>query len=128
MLAAGLVLRFEPGVPVALALLGAAYLALLGFEGNAVDARAALVAGALFATAELAYWSLELRKAVADEPGTSLRRVASVAGLVLGVIALGTALLALAESVPASGAGLTLLGAAAAVVAVALLAGAARRA
>ena len=57
---------------------GGEYVAVLGFE-DALDTRAPLVAGALFVVAELGYWSLELRGAVADEPGTYLRRVALLA-------------------------------------------------
>jgi hypothetical protein len=127
-LTVALVLRFPPAVPLAVALLGAEYVALLGFEGGGIDVRAPLVAAALFAVAELAYWSLELRDAVTAEPGTHLRRVALLAGLSLAVVALGTALLALVEAVSARGPALDVLGAAAAVGAVALLALAARRA
>lgn len=126
-LAAGLVLRLAPAVPVAVALLAAGYAALLGLEGETLDARAPLVAAALLATSELAYWSLELRPGLTDEAGASLRRLSLLAGLALAVVTLGTGLLALAEGVAASGSTLVLLGAAAAVGAVGLLALAARR-
>ena len=66
----------------AIALLGAEYVAILGFEADALDTRAPLVAGALLAVAELAYWSLELRVPVVDEAGTYLRRIALLATLV----------------------------------------------
>ena len=99
----------------------------LGFEADALDTRAPLVAGALLAVAELAYWSLELRVPVADEAGTSLRRLALLAALVLGALALGAVLLALVEAVSAGGPAIDLLGAAAAVGALALLALAARQ-
>lgn len=126
-LAAGLALRVAPAIPVAVALLGAEYVALLGFEGEALDTRAPIVAAALLAVAELGHWSLELRERVADEAGTSLRRVGLLAGLLVGALALGVVLLALAEAVSAAGPVVDLLGAAAAVSALALLALAARR-
>ncbi|HUH15923.1 MAG TPA: hypothetical protein VML35_08570 [Gaiellaceae bacterium] len=127
MLAAGLALRVAVAIPLAVALLGLEYVALLGFEGEALDLRAPFVAAALYAVAELGYWSLELRDAVADEAGTYLRRVALLAGLLLATVALGVGLLALVEAVTARGPALDVLGAAAAVGALALLALAARR-
>ena len=127
-LAAGLALRFAPAVPVALVLLAGAYAALLGHEVDGLDTRAPVVAAALFAVAELAYWSLELRGAVADEPGTYLRRAALLAVMLAGVVAIGIVLLAVVEAVSAGGLAVELVGAAAAVAAVALVALAARRA
>ncbi|MBA2296602.1 MAG: hypothetical protein H0W14_01015, partial [Actinobacteria bacterium] len=56
LLAAGLALRVALAIPVAVALLGTEYVTLLGFEGEALDARAPLVAAALLAVAELGYW------------------------------------------------------------------------
>jgi hypothetical protein len=127
LLAGALVLRFAPAVPAAVAILGAEYAALLGFEGEALDTRAPVVAAALLGVAELGYWSVEVRRPVADEAGTSLRRLALLALLLVGVLALGMALLAIVEAVSAGGAAVDLLGAAAAIGAVALLALAARR-
>jgi hypothetical protein len=127
-LAAGLALRFAPAVPVAVVVLAGAYAALLEHEVEGLDTRAPVVAATLFAIAELAYWSLELRGAVADEPGTYFRRAALLAIMLAGVIALGTVLLAVVEAVSAGGLAVELAGAAAAVTAVALVAFAARRA
>ena len=127
LLAAGLGLRFAPALPVAVAILGSEYVALLGFEGDALDTRAPVVAAALLAVAELGYWSLELRRPVAAEPGTSLRRLGLLAALLGGVVAVGVVLLVLVESVSAGGPAVDLLGAVAAVGALALLALAARR-
>lgn len=127
-LAAGVVLRFAPAVPVAVVLLGGAYAALLGHEVDGLDTRAPLVGAALFAAAELAYWSMELRSAVADEPGTYARRAALLAVSLGGVIAIGTVLLALVETVSAGGIAVELVGAVAAIAALALVALAARRA
>jgi hypothetical protein len=127
LLAAGLAFRVAVAVPVAVALLGAGYVALLGFEGEALDARAPLVAAALLAVSELAYWSLELRGAVADEAGAYLRRLALLAATMAGVTTIGVVLLAVAEGVETGGAAIDLLGAVAAVSALVLLALAARR-
>jgi hypothetical protein len=126
-LAGGLVLSVPATIPAAVALLGAEYVAILAFEADALDTRAPLVAGALFAVAELAYWSLELRRPVADEAGTSLRRLGLLAGLVVGVLALGAVLLAVVEAATTGGPAVDILGAVAAVGALALLALAARR-
>jgi hypothetical protein len=127
LLAAGLAVRVALVVPLAIVLLGAGYVALLGFETDSLDVRAPLVAAALYAIAELAYWSLELRGAVADERGTYLRRLALLAGSLAGVTLLGVGLLALVETVEAGGAALDLVGAAAAIGTLVLLALAARR-
>jgi hypothetical protein len=122
LLAAGLAVRFAVAIPVAVALLGAEYVALLGVEGGSLDTRAPLVGGALLCVAELAYWSLELRGAVADEAGTYLRRVSLLAALLLGVTCAGVVLLSVVEAVSAEGAVFDLLGALAAVGALTLVA------
>ena len=122
LLAGGLVLRRPIAIPAAVFLLVAPYVARLGFETDGLDTRAPLIAGLLFATTELAYWSLELRGSLADEPGTYLRRVALLSGLVVGTIAAGTALLAVVQGVAARGSAVDTVGAIAAVGAVALLA------
>jgi hypothetical protein len=126
-LAAGLALSISMAVPLAIGLLGAEYVAILGFETDALDTQAPLVAGALLAVAELAYWSLELRTLVVDEAGTYLRRIALLATLVLGVVGVGAVMLTLVELVAAGGIAVDILGAVAALGALALLALAARR-
>ena len=127
LLAGGLVLSIPATIPAAVALLGAEYVAILGFETDALHTQAPLVAGALLAVAELAYWSLELRVPVADEAGTYLRRIALLATLLLGVVGLGAVVLTLVEVVAAGGIAVDIAGAAAALGAVALLALAAHR-
>jgi len=126
-LAAGLVLSLPVAIPAAVALLGAEYVAILGFESDTIDTRAPLVAGALLAVAELGYWSLELRVPVVDEAGTYVRRIALLATLLLGVVGLGAVVLTLVEVVEAGGIAVDIAGAAAALGALALLALAARR-
>lgn len=127
LLVAGLVLRRTVAIPVALALLAAPYVVVLAFEVDALDERAPVVAAALLAVAELAYWSLELRGTLADEPGTYLRRASLLALLVVGTVLGGTAILALVAQVGARGAAVDAAGAAAALGALALLAVAASR-
>ena len=122
LLAAGLVIRRPIGIPVAIVLLAAPYVAVLGFEVDGLDTRAPLIAALLFSVAELAYWSLELRGTLADEPGTHFRRLALLAALAMGTIAAGTVVLVVAEQVAADGPAFEIAGAAAAVGAIALLA------
>lgn len=109
-------------IPLAVLALALPYTAIVTLEIEELDSRAALVAALLFGSTELAYWSLELRGALTDEPGTYLRRVALVAGLMLGVFAGGTAVLALVEGFTARGPTIDAIGVAAALVVVGLLA------
>ena len=127
LLAGGLVLRWPVLIPAAVCMLATPYVAALGFELDALDTRAPLIAALLFVVAELAYWSLELRGALADEPGTYLRRVALLALLAVVTIAGGTVVLAIVGAIAARGVAIDLLGAVAAVGAIALLALAAVR-
>jgi len=127
LLAVGLVLQRPIVIPAAICVLAAPYVAELGFELDGLDTRAPLLAGLLFVIAELAYWSLELRGTLADEPGTYLRRVALLAALTVATIAAGTVVLAVVEGVEARGVAIDLVGAVAAVGAIALLALAAVR-
>ena len=127
LLAVGLVLQRPIVIPAAICVLTAPYVAELGFEIDGLDTRAPLLAGLLFVVAELAYWSLELRGTLADEPGTYLRRIALLAALTVATIAAGTVVLAVVEGVEARGVAIDLLGTAAAVGSIALLALAAAR-
>jgi hypothetical protein len=127
LLAAGLALRRPVAVPVALLALGGGYGVSLGVEGGELDARAPALAAALFLLAELAYWSLELRGAVADERGAYLRRIGLLATLALGTLAVGAGLLALVDVGERGGLALEALGAFAAVAALAIVALATRR-
>jgi hypothetical protein len=117
-------------IPLAVLALVLPYVAILTLEIESLDSRAALLAALLFGATELAYWSLELRGALADEPGTYLRRGALVAALGVGTFAACTAVLAVVEGIATRGPTVDALGAAAALTAVALLflAAAARRA
>ena len=127
LLTLALVLRRPIAIPAAIIVLTAPYVAGLGFEIDGLDTRAPLIAALLLAVAELAYWSLELRGTLSDEPGTYLRRVALLAGLAVGTIAAGTVVLALVEQAGDGGTAADIAGAVAAVGAIALIAVAAVR-
>ena len=110
-------------------MLGAGYaLALaLGPERATVDAAVPLVAAALLVVAELAYWSLELRDPGSWEGPLLVRRVAALGALALVSLALGS-IVVLATAVELRGGlGLDLVGVAAAVATLAVLAALARR-
>lgn len=127
LLGVGFAVRTPLAVPLAIAGLGAGYAAALALDDGPLDARAPVVAAALFLVAELAYWSLELRDAVADEAGAHLRRIGFLAALILGALAVGSGLLAVVDAGEGEFAGLELLGALAAVAALAIVALGARR-
>jgi hypothetical protein len=130
-LVAALALELPRLVPVALVLLGGLYGAQLAVDDAGVDAAAVLLAGGVFLTAELAYWSLEEQAGARTAPGELLRRLATVIGFALGALPLGAALLLLVEGVRTRGLAVDVLGAAAAaatLIAVALFARGQRRA
>jgi hypothetical protein len=111
-------------VPWPVVLLAAEYAWSLG--GGDVDTLSPLVAGMLLVIAELAYWSLELRSRTHDAERLVERRAGLIAALGIGAVALGGLVLA-ATSVQL-GAGVTtdLVGVAAAVAALAVVATLAR--
>ena len=78
-------------VPPALVALAAAYALPLG---AGVDGRAPVVAAALVLIAELAYWSLEPGIATAGDGSTLVSRGLFVAGVTLGALLAGTAMVA----------------------------------
>lgn len=123
----GLLLRTPTAVPAAIVLLGGEYALVLSIDGSALDTRAALVAAGLLATAELAYWSLELRAQITDESGSYARRLAILALLALGALALAGVLLAAVDLAGREGLAVEIAGAAAALAAVVLLWSLARR-
>jgi hypothetical protein len=127
LLLVGLLLRVPAAIPAAMVVLGAEYAALLAVEDGALDGRAPVLAAALFAIAELGYWSLELRDAVADEPGTYLRRLGLLSGLTLGALAVGELMLVLVDLSERGGIAIEAVGVAAAVAALAIVAAAGRR-
>jgi len=121
MLAIGLLLRLPAVIPAAIVIVGIEYAVTLAGEDRAIDPRAPVLAAICFAAAELGYWSLELRDAVADEPGAYLRRLGLLAGLTLGALALGQLLLALVDVSERGGIAIEALGVVAAVAALAIV-------
>jgi hypothetical protein len=120
-LAVGLLLRWPTPVPAALVLLGGQYALVLSVEGATLDGRAAVVAAGLLVVAELAYWSLELRAEITDEPGSYARRLAVLALLSLGALALAGVLLTIVDVAGREGLAIEIAGAAAAFAAVVVL-------
>lgn len=120
-------LAWAPLVPISIAMIGGLYGVQLAVDDVALDGVAAIVAAGLLVTAELAYWSLEERERVKLEPGESLRRLAFVALLGLGALAVAALLLALVDAAGTSGLAVDLAGAAAAATALIAIVLAARR-
>lgn len=123
-LVVGLVLGRPAAVPWAIAGLGAEYAASL--RGDELDGRVPLYAVGLIVTAELAYWSLQLRRGARDEPGMGQRRIISL--LIAATIGLvtGSLLVAIGHVPLRGGVAVEAVGLAAAIGALALLYGAAR--
>jgi hypothetical protein len=114
-LAIGLGAGWPSAIPIAVVLLGGAYALELAVAGGAIDRAAPALAAALLFVCELAYWSLEQRLPVRDEPGGVARRVAFLALLAAGTFALGSALLGVSEAGEGGGVPLEAVGALAAV-------------
>jgi len=120
-LAWALVMRWTTPLAWGLALLGAEYAAWLAARGVDVDTRAPLYAAGLLLTAELAFDGLE-RSVVRSEAEVVARRGLQLAGLAVGAVAVGSVVLA-AATIPVGGSvALTVLGVAAATLALALIA------
>jgi hypothetical protein len=121
--ALALALRLPSVLPVGLAGIGASYGVFLGLRTGSVDPRAPLVAAALFAAAELGFWSLR-PGAGRSERQVLVRRVAALIATAVLVGLTGSLLLALTSGVN-GGTGLEAAGVAAAALtlgAIALLA------
>ena len=127
MLAVSLLLRAHSAVPAAIVLIGGEYALVLSVDDSSLDTRAAVVAAGLLVTAELAYWSLELRAEITDEPGSYARRLSVLALLGLGALTLSGLLVAVVDLAGRGGLAVEIAGAAAAFAAVVLLWSLARR-
>ena len=112
--------RWPSLLPLGLAGVGAAYAVYLSLRSGTIDPRAPVVAAALFAAAELAYWSIERQEGRAERAVLVRRTTFVLAG------ALGTAILASVLLIVAGGAGgglaLEALGVVAAVALLAVIA------
>ena len=127
MLAVSLLLRAHSAVPAAIVLIGGEYALVLSVDDSSLDTRAAVVAAGLLVTAELAYWSLELRAEITDEPGSYARRLSVLAVGGLCTLTLSGLLVAVVDLAGRGGLAVEIAGAAAAFAAVVLLWSLARR-
>jgi peptidoglycan biosynthesis protein MviN/MurJ (putative lipid II flippase) len=113
-LATGIAVPSTATVGAGLALLGSQYVLHLVLDKPPADAQAAVVATALLGAGELAFWSIALRRRGPREPGRHARRLAFELALVLAGLVLAAVVLALADMARVSGAGIELVGGAAA--------------
>jgi len=120
LVALALIGRWPSLLPLGLVGVGAAYAVYLSLRAGTVDPRAPAVAAALFAAAELAYWSIERQEGRPDRE-VLVRRTAAVALGGLGTAILGSVLLIVAGGT-SGGLALEAVGVLAAVVLLALIA------
>jgi hypothetical protein len=111
--------RWPSLLPWGLAGVGAGYAVFVSLRTGTADARAPFVCAGLFAAAELAFWSIEVRGGK-SEWAVVVRRLALVVLAALGAALTGALLLVLAAGTT-GGVGLEAIGVLAAVLAVALV-------
>ena len=121
-LLAAIVSEWSPLVPIAGAAAGGIYALELALDDAPIDLAAPAIAVGLFLTAELAYWSLDESERIPGDPGDGLRRAAGVGLLGVAAFVVSSALLLLADGIRARGLALDIVGAAAAVAALAAIA------
>ena len=121
-LLAAIVNEWSPLVPIAVAAAGGIYAVELALDDAPIDLAAPAIAVGLFLTAELAYWSLDESERIPGDPGDGLRRAAVVGLLGVAAFVVSSALLVLANGIRARGLALDIVGAAAAVAALAAIA------
>jgi hypothetical protein len=123
----GLVRGRAWAVPWAVVVLGGAYAASLFLPERGVDRHAPFVAAAFLLLAELSYWTLELRTPISPEPGILERRAMLIAAATLGALLVSGVAVG-ATWIPLGGGVLgDLLGVAAAIGALAIVAWLAER-
>lgn len=118
--ALALVGRWPSLLPWGIVGVGASYTVFLSLRGSTVDSWAPAVGAALFAAAELAFWSVERDRAW-SEPAVLLRRVVFI-GIGALLTALVGAFLLVAVSGVSGGIGYLALGVSAAVLTLAIVA------
>ena len=121
-LLAAIVNEWPPLVPIAVAAAGGIYAVELALDDAPIDLAAPAIAVGLFLTAELAYWSLDESERIPGDQGDGLRRAAVVGLLGVAAFVVSSALLVLANGIRARGLALDIVGAAAAVAALAAIA------
>jgi hypothetical protein len=112
--------RWYELLPWALLLLAVAYGIAIAARGGEIDEAAPLVGAGLLLCSELAAWSIDERFAIAAERAVVVSRAFAVALLTLAGLAVSATVVALAAVPIGGGLGWTFLGAAAAVLVVAL--------
>jgi hypothetical protein len=117
LMALGLASRWPSAFPAGVAGVAAAYAVFVAVPNGDVDARSPLVAAALFAAAELGFWSLE-RTRTRSERVVLVRRIAGLVGAVTLTALIGSLLLVIATGA-SGGVGLEAAGVVAAILAVA---------
>ena len=124
---AALLTRWEALVLVAVAALGGAYTGALFLRGPDLDPRAPLYAGLLVLLPELAAWSAQSRPRIAAEPGVWRVRLGAIGLAAAAAVAAAGAALAITVVDISGGLAWEAAGVAAAVAALALIAGLGRR-
>ncbi len=128
LVAAAVVSGHAAALPWALAALVAEYAGARGTAGG-VDAGVPIYAAALFACAELGYWSCDLRRVGSIDGRAIAIRLATLASLTaVGALAAGAATAAASGAAPGAGVGQVAVGTACAVAVVMVLAWLASRA
>ncbi|HEV8602421.1 MAG TPA: hypothetical protein VGQ68_03395 [Gaiellaceae bacterium] len=122
LLAAGLTLGWASPTGWGLGALGGQYGVLFAAEGRSLDELTPLYAAGLILVAELAYWSLEPRVPAGTESGLLVRRLAHLTGVCVAAATLAALVLVAAAAGGGGGLALEVLGAAAAVGALGLVA------
>jgi hypothetical protein len=124
LLAVSLAAALPSLIPWPLVMLAAEY--AWGVGRGEIDQWSPLVAAALLVVAELSYWSLELRSRTEDADRLTERRAGLIATLGIGAVALGGLVLAATSVQLGTGIAADLVGVAAAVGALAVVATLAR--
>ena len=120
LLVSALVWRWEEVLPWSLVVLAIAYAVAIAARGAEIDEAAPLVGAGLLLSCELATWSLDERWSIAAECAVVLSRATAIALLGLAGGTVSAVVIALAAAPVGGGLGWTVLGAAAAVLVVAL--------
>lgn len=127
LLGASLALGWPVGIPWALGILGAEFVAsLYAGAGSSVFA-AAIYGSALLVMAEISYWSLDLRTRSDDEAGLARRRLLAILTLVAASLGAGAIGIVVARLPVAGSLALTAVGTGAAAAALLLAAALARK-
>ena len=127
LLAVGLAARSGPLLGWALAALGAEYTVLFAAQGPALDELVPVYAGAFVLVAELAFWSIERRVPAWTESGLAEWRLAHLVAVSAAAVLVAGLVLVVAAAAGGGGVALEAIGVAAAIGAIALVAGLVRR-